>query len=333
MRIIGKHNETILKDKTISEPFTIENCVDCKILNCDFQYDESDTTLLTLKNCVGNTISNCKFHDKTTKGLFVKIVGERTKDNIFEFNQFYNHTFNQENGGEPVRIGASEFSGCFFSTVFRYNHFHDLKADVETVSIKSCGNLLYRNQHGENNQSSFVIRHGYGNKIIENLFKGSGGIRVYGKDNEIRANYHLKNTSNKFPPLIISNGDCEDDPNLNNRDCQGTSHSAYACVKNNIVEGNVYDECAGTCIVWGRRNSVIPINNKVRNNVLMAEYAKATFIEFSAGAAAQGNQFSDNIIYGGRASYGEMPSGSCERIGQMPKVEPPKIPTAITVAK
>ena len=53
----------------------------------------------------------------------------------------------------------------------------------------------------------FVIRHGGFNKIRNNLFIGSGGIRVYGSDsNEIRGNYHKNNSSSEKPPLVIAMG-------------------------------------------------------------------------------------------------------------------------------
>jgi poly(beta-D-mannuronate) lyase len=303
------------------------------LVNCDFQYDKAETDNLELSNCVKCVVYNSKFHDKSTKGLFLKIRGPKTKDNVIEYNEFWNHTFSAENGGEPVRIGNSDVSGCWFNTLVAFNHFHDLKADVETVSIKSCGNTLYRNLH-ENNQSSFVIRHGFANKLIENVFRGSGGIRVYGKDNEIRGNYFQNNDSSKYPPLTISNGNIEKDPN-EDKPNGGSSHAAYARVINNNITDNVFENCTNTvCVIWGRKNSIRPTRCKFRNNIVIAEQGSTKALEFSAGADIGDNEFASNIIYG-NVDRGDLPEGVCQVETQKPQVKIPEVqvagPTTLTL--
>ena len=232
----NKHNETILVDDTINdEPVKLKNCSGCRIVNCDFSYNEADTTMLILSNCVRCVVSRCKFHDKDTPGLFIKIEGEKSKDNVIEGCRFSKFTYDGEENAEPIRIGGSQFSGCWFNTNVRHCHFNHLEADVETVSIKSCGNVLENNRH-EDCKSSFVIRHGGFNKIRNNLFIGSGGIRVYGDSNEITGNYHKNNNNSKKPPLIISNGNLENDPNFDHKGKpsgeDGCSHAAIcSCEK------------------------------------------------------------------------------------------------------
>ena len=251
MQISGKRDQVILKDKTLHEAVTIKDCENCIIDGCDFEYDKSDTTLLTLSNCRKCTVRNCKFHDKSTKGLFLKISGGNTSGNIVEGCEFWNHTFNDENGGEPVRIGNSSSSGCLFNTQFRKNSLHDLRADVETISIKSCGNVIEDNDF-ENNASMIAFRHGGFNKVRNNRFKGKGGIRLYGTGNEITDNYFKDNKDTKWVPISIENGNTERDPNFTSENKpsgkEGNSHAMYDQVIDNKITGNKFENCTKTIV-------------------------------------------------------------------------------------
>jgi hypothetical protein len=261
----GRTNETLLINEKINDkPVEVKNCTGCKIIKCDFSYNKKDETMLILDNCVRCTVSECDFHDKNTYGLMIKIIGEKSKDNVIEGCKFSKFDYDGKENAEPVRIGDSRLSGCHFNTTIKYCHFDGLKADVETVSIKSCGNVLENNKH-ENCRSSFVIRHGGSNKIRKNLFIGSGGIRVYGDSNEIRGNYHKNNSSSEKPPLIIANGSFESDPNFDDtgkpRGEEGCGHAVYARTKNNVIEGNTYDNCEVTCVDWGYKTYLCDPNN------------------------------------------------------------------------
>jgi len=158
-------------------------------------------------------VSNCEFHDKKKEGLFIRIMGEKSKDNLIERCTFWDHTFEGENGGEAIRIGNSDVSGCWFNTTVRYCHFRNLKGDPESVSIKSCGNVLENNIH-EECDANVTIRHGGFNKIRNNVFIGSGGIIVCGEGNEITGNYHKNNNNenDKRRPLVLWKGNVETDP-------------------------------------------------------------------------------------------------------------------------
>jgi hypothetical protein len=192
------------------------------------------------------------------------MVGKKSEANLIDHCTFRDHRYPGENGGEPIRIGNSEDSGYWFNTTVQYCYFHDLGGDPETVSIKSCGNVLKNNVH-KNCKSSFAIRHGGANTIQDNLFVGYGGIRIHGNTNKILRNLHMNNDyikykDNKYkPPLIIDNGNIENDLNFDDAgqprektaEYQGCSHSAYARAKNNTIEGNTYHNCDGPCTVWG----------------------------------------------------------------------------------
>jgi Chondroitinase B len=355
MEISNKSNETILVDKTITqESVKIKNCTDCKIVNCDFSFKKEDETMLTLSNCVGCVVSKCKFHDKDTSGLFIKIEGEKSKDNVIEGCHFSDFTITQEYSkhykethgkdknlnAEPIRIGGSQFSGCFFNTTIRFCHFDHLEADVETVSIKSCGNVLENNKH-EDCKSSFVIRHGGLNKIQNNLFIGSGGIRVCGDSNEIIGNYHQNNDSSRFPPLIISNGNLENDPNFDSEGKpsgkEGSSHAAYARAKNNLLEGNTYDNCVGTCVIWARKKEdqkLIPTKNKFRNNAIIADEADtdSTLLVLFLEAEIADNLFETNQLYGENAKRGDIPQEAIKTLSTRPEIKMPDVEPRVAEA-
>jgi poly(beta-D-mannuronate) lyase len=309
-------------------PFVMDDCEDCKVDYCDFQYDKNDVDVFILKNGVKDVISHCKFHDRETKGLFLKIQGEDTKDNVVEACEFWGHRFPGDNGGEPIRIGNSDLSGCEFNTTVRYCHFHDLRGDPETVSIKSCGNVLENNLH-ENCKSNFTIRHGGFNKIRNNVFKGSGGIRVLGDGNEIIGNYHQNNDNNDFRPLAIENGNEDKDPNF---DSDGKpsgkkaddTHDEYARAKNNLIEGNIYDNCEGTYVVWGRKDrDRKPTGNTFRNNTIIADDEDSTFLKFENGAEVDDNHFEDNRLYGENAKRGDIPEQAIKKLSTKPEIRMP----------
>src|SRR5215213_5899841 len=201
--------DLVIEGKTFdTEGLTLKDCKRVTVKNCDFSYNKTDTDMLYLSNCQDCTIQNNKFHDKSTKGLGIKATGASTKNIIIEANEMYKLTYSDSNGGEPIRLGNSDFSGCFFNCIVRNNYFHDLAADPETISVKSCGNIIENNRH-ENCKSSFVVRHGGLCTIRNNQFKGEGGIRIYGFGNKITGNHFKDNQSSKFPPITLGAGTAE----------------------------------------------------------------------------------------------------------------------------
>jgi hypothetical protein len=252
----------------------------------------------------GCTVSKCKFHDKDTVGEALKIDGEKTKDNIVEDCEWWDLSYDEGTGGEPVRLGNSRVSHLFINSIIRNCTFKDLRADVETISIKSCGNIIERCRH-ENCKSSMVIRHGHTNTIQDNEFIGEGGIRVYGKDNKILRNHFKENNSKQFPPLTLVNGDTENEPN---EGASGSSniHASYTQVRNNEITGNTFENCS-KCVVWGSDPRTFkPQGVKFRNNKVIADRVASLVIEFSGGAKPEGNEFANNELLGTKARVDPM---------------------------
>ena len=97
------------------------------------------------------------------------------------------------NTGETMRIGTSEESLSASHSVIENNLFERTDGEVEIISIKSGGNAIRGNLFLQA-QGAVVLRHGNGNTVEANIFKGmgaanAGGIRVINRDQIVRNNY------------------------------------------------------------------------------------------------------------------------------------------------
>jgi hypothetical protein len=83
-----------------------------------------------------------------------------------------------------------------------------LKGDSETVSIKSCGNVLENNIQ-EKTESNFTIRHDGVNSIRNIMSIDSGSITVSGDSNAVTDNYHQNSDNSDSLPLVVRKGGIE----------------------------------------------------------------------------------------------------------------------------
>jgi hypothetical protein len=79
----------------------------------------------------------CTLRDKTNKGNFIHIKGEKSRGNLIESSVFRNHAYDGGNGGEAIIIGDNDMSGCMFETTIKKCEFIRCKGDDEIVSIKN----------------------------------------------------------------------------------------------------------------------------------------------------------------------------------------------------
>jgi len=108
----------------------------------DFTANEDGEKQLAVTDCEEVTIQYCKFRKKTTKGQGLNITGAKTKKVTVQYCIFEDFSFKESNGGEPLRLGNSQFSGCIFECIVKNNIFRNLKSDPECISIKSCNNII-----------------------------------------------------------------------------------------------------------------------------------------------------------------------------------------------
>ena len=331
--IENRKGERIQLKSPVNEKVVLRNCEDCTIERETFTYNEEGDQL-QLDNCVNTKIIGCTFKDKDTKGNFIHIRGEKSKRNRIERCTFRDHTFRNEqenNGGEAIIIGLDKWTGCKFKTVVQNCEFINCRGDPELVSIKSCENELKNNKiisNGENAQGNFTVRNGGFNIIQDNVFEGTGGIRITGDGNKIIGNYHKNNDSKDFRPLAIENGNIEDDENIRDGkpiDREGKKTTRYARAKNNLIEGNIYENCQGACVVWGKSGRPLePRRNTFRKNILIAEDKDSIFLRLRNDETEldldgeDRNRFENNKMHGKKAERGKIPKETVERLSNKP---------------
>lgn len=144
-----------------------------------------------------NRVDHSHFAGKVHGGAMLVVVraayGPSENHHRIDHNYFGPRPPLGENGGETIRIGTSQQSQSDSFTIVEDNFFERCNGEVEIVSIKSGANILRRNVVVES-QGAFVMRHGHGNRIEDNVFFGNGvkrtgGIRVINRRQVVRNNY------------------------------------------------------------------------------------------------------------------------------------------------
>lgn len=337
--ITEDNRDEISLDREIkNDHVVLDGLTNFTIDGVDFSFDGNDD-MLKLNNCIDCKILNCTFHDRTKKGNFIHLRGARSKRNLIENCMFRNHSSPTSNGGEAIIIGLDKWSGCLFETTVRKCEFIDCRGDPEIISIKSVDNVIENNCIRDTCDGNITVRHGGRNTIQNNVFEGpAGGIRILGCGNKIIGNYHKDNDNGsvKRRPLIIQNGLKERDPNFRDncipKDQEG-SIATYAQASKNIIEDNIYDNCGGpkACVSWGWKQETEhkrkPKNNDFRRNILIADRKDSEFLKFIN--KGEDNIFEDNKMFGDGAKRGDLPEESVERLEDPPTVTIPDTRCAV----
>lgn len=208
--------------------------------------DKTDQKQMNVSDCESVVIRRCIFGNKTTKGQGLNIVGSKTKNLIIEYCIFRDMSFDDDNGGEPFRLGLSELSGCEFKCMIRKCIFTKLNADPETISLKTAKNVV-EDCYFIDNKSNLTVRHGGLNVIQHNLFTGNGGserngVRLHGYGNVVRYNcFDLVDV-----PIMLRYGNVIKDPNWKDTKTpsgkKGSKHSKYAQTVNNVIQNNEFKD-------------------------------------------------------------------------------------------
>lgn len=134
---------------------------------------------------------------KTNAGvtMAVRLDSAASRDNQhrIDHNYFGPRPVFGSNGGETLRIGTSAYSMFDSNTAVEHNYFDRCSGEVEIISSKAGGNL-FRGNLFYASQGTLTLRHGDGNRVIDNVFFGNGephtgGIRVINRNQEVRNNY------------------------------------------------------------------------------------------------------------------------------------------------
>ena len=213
----------------------------------DFTTNKGGEKQLAITDCEDVTIRYCKFRNKSTLGQGLNVTGAKTKRVVIEYCLFENFTYKESNGGEPCRLGNSQFSGCIFECIVRNCIFRNLTSDPEAISIKSCNNLI-ENNFFINNKSNVCVRHGGLTTVRHNFFTGTNGVRLHGYGNKVEYNCFANNSNEEdLAPVTVRWGNTGTDPNWDDYNKpsgeSGASHAAYAQNIQNLVQNNEFKNC------------------------------------------------------------------------------------------
>lgn len=141
-----------------------------------------------------NRVDHNRFEGQAHAGVTV-VVFRRPKKvdkHLIDDNYFVDRPPGSGNGYEAIRVGTSQSASSISNTRIERNLFERTDGEVETVSIKSGGNVIRENTFREV-AGTLTLRHGNGNIVEQNYFlgghkPGTGGIRVTGEDHVVRGN-------------------------------------------------------------------------------------------------------------------------------------------------
>lgn len=193
-----------------------------------------------------------------------------------------------ENGGETIRIGTSQESQSDSFTVVEDNFFERCNGEVEIVSIKSGANILRRNVVVES-QGAFVMRHGRGNRIEDNVFFGNGvkytgGVRVINRRQIVRNNY-LEGLAGdgSYSALSLMNG------------VPNSPINRYEQVQDALIERNSLIDAATVTLGNGAdaELSLPPVSTRFVNNLFVNAKRGDPFV---AKADIAGITFTGNVM-------------------------------------
>ena len=244
-----------------------------KIENLDFtadDADENDGKQLNIKeDCSEITIQYCKFRGKTTLGQGLNIVGKNTKKITVQYCIFEDFSFSGgTNGGEPLRVGESQYSGCVYECVIKNNIFRNLTSDPECISIKSCKNTIEDNFF-IGNRGNVTVRQGGLTNIQHNYFKGNNGVRIHGYGNYVGYNCFEDNDhEDDRSPITVRWGNTDKDKNWETSDTPAAHEGfptfkawkKYAQAKHTTIKGNEFKKCKNTVIKLRKQNDEHDIN-------------------------------------------------------------------------
>ena len=191
------------------------------------------------------------------------------------------------NGGETLRIGTSHYSLEDSFTLVENNVFDKCNGEVEIISVKSGSNTLKGNTFIES-RGTLTLRHGNGNKILENVFLGNGvantgGVRIINEDQEVANNVFKSLTGYRFGSgFTIMNG------------VPNSPINRYHQVKNAYVHHNTFIDVSHIQLAAGadEERSAAPIDSRFEQNLVISDKADTTFSFFDD---ISGITFKDNI--------------------------------------
>jgi poly(beta-D-mannuronate) lyase len=255
-----------------------------------------------------NRVDHNRFEGQNHSGVTVVVFRKAKKvdKHQIDHNYFLDRPRGEGNGFETIRIGTGPSAYSDSNTRVESNLFERTDGEVETVSVKSGGNVIRANTFREV-AGTVTLRRGSGNTVEDNIFlgngkPGTGGIRVTGNDHVIRGNI-LQNVQGQVGGAIsISCG--VDKP---------TDDVEYDPVKRLRVQGNVIVDADTPAIkadaMCNPKRNVRPSDVDLEDNVVVA--SKAPVMEGDQGDRWTGKNNETDGDKGGS----KMPPGTTKKAG------------------
>lgn len=188
-----------------------------------------------------NRLDHSQLRGKGNAGPTVVVVRDATQglDNQhrIDHNWFGPRPALGVNGGETLRVGTSDTSLSDSNSTVENNWFEGCDGETEVVSNKSGGNT-FRGNVFYRSAGALTLRHGNGNRVIDNVFlgddkAGTGGVRIINADQTVSNNYfeRLAGSSNRSALAVM---DAQAAPPL----------SGYAPVVNATISRNTFVDVA-----------------------------------------------------------------------------------------
>lgn len=240
-----------------------------------------------------NRLDHSQLRGKTNAGPTVVVVRDATQglDNQhrIDHNWFGPRPALGVNGGETIRVGTSDTSLSDSNSTVENNWFEGCDGETEIVSNKSGGNT-YRGNVFYRSAGALTLRHGNGNRVIDNVFlgdgkAGTGGVRIINADQVVSNNYfeRLAGSSNRSALAVM---DGQLDPPL----------SGYAPVVNATISRNTFVDVAKISFGVGHdeaKGMVVAASNSRFTSNLIAN--RTSTDPASAGSSLAGISFSGNV--------------------------------------
>lgn len=246
-----------------------------------------------------NRVDHCYIKGKTHQGTTLVVwVADKPNYHLIDHNFFDFRPDLGVNGGETIRIGTSTVSMSDSFTTVENNIFYQCDGEMEVLSNKSGHNTIRNNLFYEC-VGTLTLREGnfadvYGNYLIGNGVKGTGGIRIIGENHKVHHNY-LQGLTGTGLKSAISVMDA----------IANSSLKGYMQVKNAEIRNNTIINCAQAFEIGsGKRDerNIPPINLTIKNNVVLASQPMLYTDQ------PQGIKIADNILFNIKLP-GDLPDG------------------------
>ena len=229
---------------------------------------------------------------KTNAGvtMAVRLDSEASRNNHhrIDHNYFGPRPVFGSNGGETLRIGTSAYSMFASNTVVEFNYFERCNGEVEIISNKS-GSNTYRGNIFYRSQGSLTLRHGDGNKVVDNIFLGegephSGGIRVINRNQIVRNNYMENLMGSGFASALTVMNGVPDSP-----------VNRYVQVSDARIEHNTVVASHRVALGAGsdEERSAPPVSSRFADNLLSGRKGEALI---AVEADVSGIEFKGNLL-------------------------------------